>query len=49
MMPKQKDNTERINVFLTPEALAKLKAQASEKGMTVSGYVRFIVLEHLKG
>ena len=47
-MTRQKANTERINVFLPEEALEKLKSEASEKGTTVSGMVRMIVLEYLR-
>ena len=47
-MPKQKANTERINVFLPEDALEKLKAEADEKGTTVSGMVRMIILEYLR-
>ena len=46
--PRDVENSERINVFLSPEALNQLKGEAKEKGMTVSGIVRMIVLEHLK-
>lgn len=47
-LAKQKENTERINVFLPPEILTRLKKIASEKGMTVSGLTRLIILEYLK-
>lgn len=47
MSPREKSNSERINVFFSPEVLAKLKKIAAEKGTTVSGLVRMIVLEHL--
>ena len=47
-MAKQKENTERINIFLSPKILEKLKSLASEKGMTVSGFIRLIILEYLK-
>lgn len=49
MSPKSKENTERINVFFSAETLERLKAEASERGMSVSGLVRMIVLEWLKG
>lgn len=48
MSPKAPENTERINVFFSPEALERLKAEASLRGMSVSGLVRMIVLEWLK-
>lgn len=46
MSPKNKENTERINVFLSPEMLDMLKKEALDKGMTVSGLVRMIVHEY---
>lgn len=48
-MPRQKDNTERVNVFFTPEVLEKIKEEAKRRGMTVSGYIRFATLEYLNG
>ena len=48
MLPKEKANTERINVFFSGEALEELKAEALKRGMTVSGIVRMIVLEYLE-
>lgn len=47
MSPREKTNTERINVFFSSEALQKLKEKANEKGTSVSGLVRMIVLEYL--
>lgn len=47
-MAKQKENTERINIFLSPDVVKTLKKIASEKGMTVSGFIRLIILEYLK-
>lgn len=46
-MPKQKTNSERINVFFSPEVLERLKRIAERKGITVSGLVRMIVLDKL--
>ncbi|MDE7192921.1 MAG: hypothetical protein K2O14_03020 [Oscillospiraceae bacterium] len=48
MSPRDKENTERINVFFSREILEQIKSIAKEKGMTVSGFVRFVVLEYLK-
>lgn len=48
MSPKSPENTERINVFFSKAVLDRLKAEASERGMTVSGFVRMVVLEWLK-
>lgn len=49
MAPKKVENTERINVFFSPAILERLKQEASYRGMTVSGLVRMIVMEWLKG
>ena len=48
IMPKPKDNTERVNVFFTPEVLSKIKEEAQKRGMTVSGFIRYAILEYLK-
>lgn len=47
MSPKQKENSERINVFFSKSSLDDLKREAQIKGMSVSGLVRMIVLEYL--
>lgn len=49
MSPKSLENSERINVFFSPAVLDRLKQEAAERGMTVSGLVRMIVMEWLKG
>lgn len=46
MSPREKQNTERTYVFLPPEMLKSLKKEADEKGTSVSGLIRMIVLEH---
>lgn len=46
-MPKQKSNSERVNVFFSPEILDRLKRIADRKGISVSGLVRMIVLDKL--
>ena len=48
-MPPKKENTERINVFFSPDVLARLKTEASERGMSVSGLVRMVVLDWIRG
>lgn len=48
MSPRDVENTKRINVFLPPEAWEELKREAKEKGMTVSGIVRMIVLNYIQ-
>ena len=45
MSPKQKQNTERINVFFSPTQLEQIKANADRLGISVSAYVRMIVIE----
>lgn len=47
MSPRPKANSERINVFFSPDILQRLKAIAEEKGISVSGLIRMIVLEYL--
>lgn len=47
MSPREKANTERINVFFSSDTLQKLKNEANVKGTSVSGLVRMIVLEYL--
>ena len=47
MCPKQKKNTERINVFFSEDDIARIRDEAQLKGTTVSGMVRMIVLEYL--
>ena len=49
MSPKSPENTERINVFFSPAILERLKQEAVDRGMTVSGLVRMIVMEWIKG
>ncbi len=47
MSPRPKANSERTNVFFSPDVMEKLRALAKEKGMSVSGLIRMIVLEYL--
>lgn len=47
MSPRPKANTERTNVFFTPQVMEQLKKKAEEKGTSVSGLIRMIVLEYL--
>jgi len=46
--PKPKANSERTNVFFSPEIMEKLRALAEKKGTSVSGLIRMIVLEYLE-
>lgn len=47
MSPRQKANSERTNVFFSPEIMSALRKMAEEKGTSVSGLIRMIVLEYL--
>ena len=47
MSPKKIENSERINVFFSPRILHSIKIGANARGLSVSGYVRFIVIEYL--
>lgn len=47
MAPKPVANSERTNVFFSPEVMDRLKNIAREKGTSVSGLIRMIVLEYL--
>lgn len=47
MSPRPKGNSERTNVFFSLETMDKLRTLASEKGTSVSGLIRMIVLEYL--
>jgi len=47
LSPKPKANSERTNVFFSPEVMDKLRNLAYEKGTSVSGLIRMIVLEYL--
>lgn len=47
MSPKPIQNTERINVFLSPEVLDLLKDAALKRGTNVSSLSRFIIMQWL--
>ena len=47
MSPRPKANSERTNVFFSPEVMEQLRWIASEKCTSVSGLIRMIVLEYL--
>lgn len=47
MSPRPKANSERTNVFFSPETMETLRVLAEEKGTSVSGLIRMIVLEYL--
>lgn len=48
MSPRPKANSERTNVFFSPEIMDKLRELAEKKGTSVSGLIRMIVLEYLE-
>ena len=47
MAPRPIANSERTNVFFAPEVMTRLRELAAEKGTSVSGLIRMIVLEYL--
>ena len=47
MSPRSSEFQERINVFFSAEQLAKIKENASELGLTVSAYIRMIVVKEI--
>lgn len=47
MSPREKANSERTNVFFSPKVMDALRTLAKEKGTSVSGLIRMIVLEYL--
>lgn len=48
MSPRKPDNSERINVFFSPSVVEALREAAEDRGATVSGLVRMIVLDWLR-
>ncbi len=47
MSPRPKANSERTYVFFSPDVMKTLREKAVEKGTSVSGLIRMIVLEYL--
>ena len=47
MSPRKEEFTERINVFFTPEQMEQVKAEAVKLGLTVSAYVRMVVMKEV--
>jgi predicted DNA binding CopG/RHH family protein len=45
--PKEKQNSQKVSIFLSPEHLEAIRQEAEKKGTTVSGLIRMIVIEHL--
>lgn len=48
MSPRHKENSERINVFLPPDILEKIKEIAQKKRSNVSAVIREILAEYLE-
>jgi len=48
LSPRPLENSERINVFFSPETLKKIKIEAKKKGTSASGLVRMIVMEYFQ-
>lgn len=47
MSPRAKEFTERINVFFSKEQLKQIEAEAERLGLTVSAYVRMVVVKEV--
>ena len=47
-MARPVENTERVSTYITPAQLEALKVVAKTKGMTVSGYIRLLIIEGIK-
>lgn len=48
MAAKPVENTERVSTFIPKDLLNKLKHRASQKGMTVSGYIRLLIISDVE-
>ena len=49
MSPREKEFTERTNVFFTQKQMERIKAEAERVGLTVSAYVRMVVMKEVNG
>lgn len=47
-MPKPIENTERVSTYVSKETLVALQEKASLLGMSVSGYIRFLIMDAVK-
>ena len=47
-MAKPIENTERVSTFIPAELLEAAKKKAKQKGMTISGYIRMLIIEDTK-
>lgn len=44
-MARPIENTERVSTYISKEQLDKLQEVAKSKGMSVSGYIRLLIIE----
>lgn len=49
MSPRAKEFTERINVFFSKEQMQRIEVKAEELGLTISAYVRMVVMKEVNG
>ena len=47
MSPRSPEFTERINVFFSKEQMEIIREEAAKLGLTVSAYVRMIIVERI--
>lgn len=43
--PRPIENTERVSTYISSEQLELLRKKAAEKGMSVSGFIRMLILQ----
>ena len=48
VLAKPKENTERVSTFISSDLLDAAKKKAKQKGMTISGYIRLLIIEDTK-
>lgn len=48
-MAKKIENTERISTYITKPQLELLRVKAKNKGLTVSGLIRLLIIEFVNG
>jgi len=41
-------NTERVSTFLSPEIKRKIEEEAKSKGLTLSAYIRTLLIEQVE-
>ncbi len=47
MSPREKEFTERVQVFFTKDQMEQVKSEAAKLSLTVSAYVRMVVMEEV--